>query len=224
MQLLLDHGRAPRSTGAQQLLQDCLYSGLALSGRQVQDAQVFLGRPFRLLLDQPVIDQPEATRRKQVLPVAVVGERSRLAHQPVNDVPVVDAVFAPTAQTGTALDEALGVPDLDMVGVQACFHPFADQPAGDRIGVAADVDGAARINSHFDALGCVDALGRQGPQQRHLLNESCLPALVPLSKQLPQEPFVGRAAGKVAAAAQHQGLVQRTLELAVALFHVAVLV
>jgi hypothetical protein len=206
------------------LFQGRLDPGLTLPRRQVQDAQVFLDGTFGELLDQPVIDQAEATRRKQVVPIAVVGKRPRLAYQPVDDVPVVDAVLAPATQPGTALDEALTVPDLDVVGVQARLHPFADQAARHRVGVADDVDGAPRIHSHFDAFAGVNPLGRQRPQHGQLLSEPYLPALIPLGEQLPQERFVGRPAGKVAAATQHQSLVQRPLELPMTLFHVAILV
>jgi hypothetical protein len=177
-----------------------------------------------VLLDQPVIDQAEAAGRKQLVPIAVVGERPRLAYQPVDDVPVVDAVLTPATQPGTAFDQALAVPDLDVVGVQASLHPFADQAAGHRVGVAADVDGAPRIHSHFVALAGVDPLGRQRPQHGQLFREPCPPALIALGEQLTQERFVGRPAGKVAAATQHQGLVQRPLELPMTLFYVAVLV
>jgi hypothetical protein len=86
------------------------------------------------------------------------------------------------------------------------------------------MDRAARIHPHFNALGFVDALGRKRPQRGQLLREPCLPALIPLGEQLPQKRFVGRPAGKVAAAAQQERLVQRPLELPMALFHVAVLV
>lgn len=211
MQTFLNRGLAPRPAGPQQLLQDRLDAGLTLPRRQVQDAQVFPGRPLRLLLDQPVVDQAEATRRKQVVPIAVVGEGPRFAHQPVDDVPVVDALLAPTAQARQAFDEALAIPHLDVVGVQACLDPFADQAARHRVRVVADVDGTARIHSHFNALGCVHPLGRQRPQHSQLLGEPRPPALVPLGEQLPQERFVGRPAGEVAAAAQHQGLVQHRL-------------
>jgi hypothetical protein len=221
---LLHRRRRPRAARPQQLLQHRFDTGLALTRRQVQDPQVLLDGTLGELLDQPVIDQAEATRRKQLVPIAVVGKRPRLAHQPVDDVPVVDAVLASAAQPGTALDEALAVPDLNVVGVQARLDPFADQAAGHRVGVAADVDGAPRIHSHFDALGCVDPLRRQRPQHGQLLSAPCPPALIALGEQLPQERFVGRPAGKVAAAAQHQGLVQRPLELPMTLFHVAVLV
>jgi hypothetical protein len=189
----------------------------------VQDAQVLLGRPLRLLLDQPVIGEAEAARREQVVAVAVGGERPRLAHQPVDDVPVRDAVLAPAAQPRQALHEVLGIPDLDLVGVQPRFHPLADQPAGHRVGIAADMDGAAGIDPHLEPLAGVEALPGQRPQQRQFLDEPRLPALIPLREQLPQEQLVRGPAAKVTAAAQHQGLVQGPLELPMALFDVAVL-
>jgi hypothetical protein len=220
---LLHGGRRAGAAGPQQLLQHRLDPGLALPRRQVQDAEVLPGRTLRLLLDQPVVGQAEAARREQLVAVAVVGERPRLAHQPVDDVPVGDPVLAPATQPRQALDQALGVPDLNVVGEEAGLDPLPDQPAGHRVGVAAHVDGAATIHPHPQPLAGVEALPRQWPQQGQFLDQPRLPDPIPLHEQLPQECLVGRPAGEVPAAAQHQGLVQRPLELPVALLHVAVL-
>jgi hypothetical protein len=160
MQCFLDRRRTPRTARPEQLLQDGLDPRLALPRGQVQDAQVLLGRPLRLLFDQSVVDEAEAAGREQVVAVAVVGKRPRLAHQPVDDVPIVDAVVAPATQAEQTLDLPLGIPDLDVVGIEARLDPFADQPTRHRVGVAGDVDGAARIHSHVNALACVDALHR----------------------------------------------------------------
>jgi hypothetical protein len=138
-------------------------------------------------------------------------------------MPVAAPVLAPATQPRQALDQALGVPDLDVVAVQACLDPLPDQPAGHRVGVAADVDGAAAVHPHGDALAGVEPLPGQRAQQGQLLGQPHLPAPVALGEQLPQEGFVRRPAGEVPAAAQHQRLVQRPLELPVALLHVAVL-
>jgi hypothetical protein len=224
VQRFLDRRRTPRTACAEQLFQNDLDPGLALPRGQVQDAQVLLGRSLRLLLDQPVIDEAEATGREQVVAVAVVGKRPRLAHQPVDDVPVVDAVVAPAPQARQTLDLPLGIPDLDVVGVQARFDPFPDQPARHRVGVARDVDGAARIHAYAPALARLDPPRRERPQQGHLLGQTLLASRVQLSEQLPQEGFVVRALGKVATAAQHQGLVQGAFEAVVALLGVAILV
>ena len=157
----MPHGRGrPGATRPQQLPQHRLDPGLALPRRQVQDAEVLPGRTPRLLLDQPVVGQAEAARREQLVAVAVVGERPRLAHQPVDDVPVGDPVLAPATQPRQALDQALGVPDLDVVGEEAGLDPLPDQPAGHRVGVADDVDGATTVHPHGDALAGVEACVR----------------------------------------------------------------
>jgi hypothetical protein len=116
---------------------------------------------------------------------------------------VGDPVLAPAAQPRQALDEALGVPDLDVVGEEPRLDPLPDQPAGHRVGVAADVDGAAAIHTHLQALAGVQALAGQRPQQGQLLDQPRLPATIALGEQLPQERLVRRTAGEVPAAAQH---------------------
>jgi hypothetical protein len=85
-------------------------------------------------------------------------------------MPVGDPVLAPAAQPRQALDQALGVPDLDVVDVQARLDPLPDQPAGHRVRVAADVDGAAAIHPHGDTLAGVEALPGQRAQQGQLLD------------------------------------------------------
>jgi hypothetical protein len=138
-------------------------------------------------------------------------------------VTVGDAVLAPAAQTRQTLHQTLGVPDLDVVGVQPGLHPFPDQPTGYGVGVATDMDGAATIHTHLQTLAGVEAVARQRPQQGQLLDQPRLPAAIALGEQLPQERLIRRTAGEVPAATQHQRLVQRPLELPVALLHVAVL-
>ena len=69
--------------------------------------QVLLRRPLRRRLAQRVVGHAEPARREQLLAVAVVRERPRLAHQPVDHVPVVDAVLAPATQPRQSLDHAL---------------------------------------------------------------------------------------------------------------------
>jgi hypothetical protein len=189
----------------------------------VQDPQVLLGRPLRLPLHQQVIGQAEAAAGEQVGPVAVVGKGPRLAQQPVDDMAVVDAVLAPTPQPRQLLDPLLGVPDLDLFRVQPRLHPLADQPAGHRVDVARHPDEAAALHPHPQPLTRLQATLRQGPQHRHLFRQTRLTASVALPEHLPQEGPVGVAAGKVAAAAEHQGLVQGAFALMMALLHVPVL-
>ncbi len=190
----------------------------------MQDGQVLLRRPLRLPLGQHVIGQPEAARREQVAPVAVVRERPRLAHQPVDHVPVLDPVLAAPAQPRQRLHQPLRVPHLDPLRVQPGLDALADQPAGHRVGVAPDVDRAARVHPHPQPLARLQPPRWQRTQQGQLCFQPPPPARVELVEQAAQECLVLGTPGEVSAAAQHQGLVQGPLELPVALLHVAVLV
>ena len=77
-----------------------LDAAFALVGRQLQDAQILLDGPLRLLLLQQVVSQAEAAGGEQVGPVAVIGKGPWLAEQPVDDVPVRNLVFALAPQPG----------------------------------------------------------------------------------------------------------------------------
>jgi hypothetical protein len=190
----------------------------------VQDPHVLLRRPPGLFRQQRVVGQAEAAGGEHLGLVAVVGERPRLAHQPVDHVPVVDAVPAVAAQPGQILHLPLRVVDLDPLGEEAALHPLADQPGGHGVAVALHVDRAAPVHPHVPALAPLQTRRRQRPQPWQLLVEALLPALVELAEQAAQEAVVLRAAVEVAAAAQHEGLVQGALEAVVALLAVAVLV
>lgn len=86
------------------------------------------------------------------------------------------------------------------------------------------MDRTAAVHPHAQPVTRLQPPLRQRVQQRHLLGQPLLPARIALVKEAAQERLVLRAAGEVSAAAQHQGLVQRPLELPMALLHVAVLV
>jgi hypothetical protein len=161
---------------------------------------------------------------EQVRLVAVIGERPRLAHQPVDDVAVVDLVLATPTQTRQLLHTLLGVPDLKAFGVQTRLDPLADQPAAHRVDIALHMDDAARLHPYPLSLAGFQAAGRQRPQQRQFLAQPRRTPGIAVPEPLPQEGGIGVPAGEVPAAPQHQGLVQRPLELVVALLDVAVLV
>jgi hypothetical protein len=91
-------GRIHTAVFFQQFHQRRLDSRLALARRQMQNPQVFLGRPRRLLLVQHVVGHAEVAAGKQIRTVAIVGERPGLAHQPVDDVSIVDAMLAASTQ------------------------------------------------------------------------------------------------------------------------------
>lgn len=221
----LSHGgRIHTAVFIQQVHQHRLDSRLAFARRQVQNPQVLLGRTRGLLLAQHVVGHAEVAAGKQILTVAIVGERPGLADQPVDDVPIVDAMLATSTQAWQQLYQFLGVPHLDALGVQAGVHPFADQPAGHRVDVVLHFDDAARFHAHPQPLARIQALTRQRPQERHFLCQPHGATGVVLPALLAQERQVAIPAREVPAAPHHQRLVHTPLELIVALFRVAVLV
>jgi hypothetical protein len=217
-------GRIHTAVLFQQFHQHRLDSRLTLACRQVQNPQVLLVRPHGLLLAQHVVGHAEVAAGKQILTVAIVGECPGLADQPVDDVPIVDAMLATSTQAWQQLHPLLGVPHFDALGVQAGLHPFADQPACHRVDVVLHFDDAARFHTHAQPLARLQSMTRQRPQQRHFLCQPHGPTGVFLPALLTQERQVAVPAGEVPAAPHHQRLVHSPLELVVALFRVAVLV
>jgi hypothetical protein len=128
-QLLRHSGRIHSATRFQQFHQYRLHARFALACRQVQNPQVLLVGPRRLSLAEHVVDHAELTAGKHLRTIAIVGERPRLADQPVDDVPVLDVMFATATQARQLLPQLLGVPHFDALGIQASLHPLVDQPA-----------------------------------------------------------------------------------------------
>lgn len=173
---------------------------------------------------QHVVRDPERGRREQVVPVPVRRERTRLADQPVDHVPVVDPVLAPTAQPRHPLHDLLRVPHVHVLGVQARLDPLADQSARHRVRVPLDVDRAARVHRHHDASRRLEPARRQRPQVFHLQGLLRAAVRVELGEQIAKVVLVRFAGGEVPAGAEHQLLIERPFEAMVALFDVAVLV
>lgn len=205
------------------MAQSFLHGGLALLRCQVQDLQIF---PVcgGASLHQGVVSHAKLARREQLLAIPIVRERSRLPHQPVDDVPIVDALLVPAAQTRLTLHQLLRVPHLDLFHVQAHLDALADQTARHRIRVAAHVDRAPAVHSRQHPLACLQPPGRQTPQHLHFLRQPLSSTGVELLHQFLQELGIGRSACEVPAATQHQRLVHCFLETPMPLFDVAVLV
>ncbi len=221
---MFDRHRRDRPLGPEQPANRFLHARFALPRRQVQDPQVFavgVGRPLR---QQCVIGHAVLTRREQLLTIAIVGERSRLANQPVDDMPVVDAMLVPATQPRQMLDPLLRIPHFEMLHEEPDLDPLTDQPAGHGVAVAVDVNQAAAIHASQHALASLQASARQRLEPGSLLGESLPPPGIELHQQLPQERCVVLSRGEVPAATQHQRLIECGLETPVPLLDVAVLV
>jgi hypothetical protein len=147
----LRHGLAVgRPPGVEQEPQRLVDLALPLVGRLEEDGQVLLDRAAAPPVLQHVVGHPEPAGREHRVAVAVLLERPGLAHQPVDDVAVLDAVLPPAAEPGQGLDLAGPVPDVECLGPDVDVDQFADQSARHRVGVAADVDRAPRIDPRLD--------------------------------------------------------------------------
>lgn len=123
--------------------QRVLHGLLAVSGRQLQDFQVFPDGHFGAMrAAQLIVSHAEVARGEQVLVVLVVLERPRLADQRVDHMAVVDGVLAAAGQPRHPLHLGARIPDLDEVGVDYDVHLVPDQSAGDRIRVPLHLDRA----------------------------------------------------------------------------------
>jgi hypothetical protein len=161
---------------------------------------------------------------KQVCLIAVAGECSGLAHQPVDHMPVIDAMLVVAAQPWHRHLELLRVPHLDRLGPHARFHPFSLQSRRDRVNVVLHLDRAPLAHLYAQSHQGLQTPSRQA-------TEPCPFFLLPLStsRVAPllhrlQEHCVLLTAGKVPAATQQQGLLDRFLETPMRLFAIAVLV
>ena len=217
--------RRERTVPRQQDAQRVVDGRFAVVGRVVQDLQVILDAASHVAaLAEAVVRDAEPRRRKQIVAVGVVRERAGLADQRVDHVPVVHRVPVAAHQTRQRVDASVRVPDLDAVGEQPRFDPFANEPTVDGIHVAVNVNQAAGVHlaRHLQARRQLRV--GQMLQRRDFLGEAVGAARVPRRRDLLQERDVLLAVGKFAAAAEQQRLIDRGLEVPVRRLRVAVLV
>jgi hypothetical protein len=120
-------GRLP---GVEQQSQGVVDPDLSFLGRQAEDLQVILDRAAGPALLQHVVGDPEPAGREHRVAVAVLLERSGLAHQPVDDVAVLDAILPPATKPRQGVDPAGAVPDLQGLDHDVNVHRLTDQSAG----------------------------------------------------------------------------------------------
>jgi hypothetical protein len=153
-----------------------------------------------------------------------VRERTRLAHQPVDDVPVVDLVPVAAPQPWHLLHALLPIPHLQVLRVHAHRHLFADQAARHRVAVPAHVNQAAAIHAALHELPRFQPSRRQRAQHLQLFRQPHTPARVLLAAHRLQKLPVLLPAREIPTAPQQQRLLHRLFETAMPLLRVAVLV
>jgi hypothetical protein len=151
---------AQQAALVEQLRQGRLDARLALLRRQVQKLQVLPVRTARLLLLQRIVSTPERRRRIQILAIDVAGEGARLPHQPVDHVPIIDAMVRLAAQPLHRLHPRAGIPHLDRLGAATGLDQLATQSCRHRIGVLLHLDRGALAHAHPLAFQRLQTLRR----------------------------------------------------------------
>jgi len=128
---------------------------------QLEDRQVILDRGAGPPVFQEVVGHPEPAGREHRIAVTVLFERPGFADQPVDNVAVIDPMLASPSEPGQRVDLPGPVPDVEGLGPDVNIDLFADQSAGQRVDVAADVDRAPRIDSGLEPSGHLQPSGRQ---------------------------------------------------------------
>ena len=220
------HCRAvQRPAFRQQLGQGTVHRAFATLGRQLQNLQVCPARqPFGQGPQQLVICLTKTARRKQVRLVTVARKRPGFAHQPVDHMAVIDAVFVLATQPRQGHLQLLRVPHLDRLGAHARFQPFPFQTRRHRVDVVLHPDRAPLADLDRQPHQALQATCRQGRQLRQLLGQPLTTPRVTSFLHRVQKPLVVHATGKIPAATQQQRLLDSLLETPMALLAVAVLV
>jgi hypothetical protein len=217
-------GGVGRPALVEQESQRLVHAAFSFLRGQEEDCQVVLDHAARPLVLQEVVGHPEPAGGKHRIAVAVLLERPGLADQPVDDVAVLDAMLAPASESRPGVKLSGPVPDLEGFGSDVNIHLFADKTAGQRIGIAADMDRAPGIDPGFEPASHLQPANRQRRQHGHFLTKTLLSSGIASGHELLEKRLVVASTGEITAPSEHQGLVDRLLETVMTLFDIAILV
>jgi hypothetical protein len=139
-------------------------------------------------------------------------------------VAVIDAMLAPPPESRPGVELPGPVPDVESFGPDVNIDLLADQTAGQRICVAADVDRAPGIDPGLEPASHLQPTIRQGRQHGHFFTKTLLSSGIAAGHELLEEQLIVASAGEIAAASEHQGLVDGLLETVMTLLDVTILV
>jgi hypothetical protein len=92
----------------------------------MQDAEILSIRRRRIARDQGIVGLTEATRWEEFLTKSITRKRSRLTHQPVDDVTIFNVALVSSAQPGHVLHQLLGKPHFHVLHVQPDINLLTD--------------------------------------------------------------------------------------------------
>lgn len=217
-------GRRDRRAGRQRGAQRIGHGVLTVAGGQLQDFQVLAhGGAVAVMVAQPIVGQAKVAGGEQIFAIFVVFKGARLADQRIDDVAVIDRVFAAAGQPRHGLHQVARAPDLDCFRVDHHLDAVSDQTAGNRIGVLHHLDRAAAVNlDAAQAAHVIEPRGRQVGEHLLFRGELVAPGRVTRVEALLQERFVLASAGEITAATQQERLLHVRLQMSVRRFDVAV--
>jgi hypothetical protein len=213
-----------RAASIEQEPQRLVHAAFPFPRGQEEDRQVVLDHAAGPPALQHVVGHPEPAGGEHRIAVAVLLERPGLADQPVDDVAVIDTMLAPAPESRQGVQLPGPVPDVERLGPDVDVHSLADQAARQRIGVAADVDRTARIDPGLEPSRHLQPASRERRQHGHLFTETLLSVGIAPGHEPLEERLIVAPAGEIAAASEHQGLVDGLFEAVMALLDVAILV
>jgi len=212
--------------GRQQMTQRVGHRVLAFLGGKLQDLHVpFVGNAFRMSRPQIVPRHPKAARGKHLFAESVVGERTRLADERIDDVPIVDRCQMLADQPRHRLNRLAVMSHRDRFGTDAQVDQLSDQPAGNRVGVRPHQDRAAGTDAYApDDVVRVQTLIRQSIQMGLIIQILFAPMIVGLSDEVFHKHDVLFTTVEVPTSPQQQRLVDALFQMPVRGFDVTILV
>jgi hypothetical protein len=199
---------------------------LAFAGRKSQDFQVFADRDLRAVsFTEHVISDPKVTRGKHVFAILVILECSRLTHQRIDHMAIVDRRSGDSGQPWHPLNWVAVVRDIDPFGVDRHIDFLTDQPTRNGVAVATNLDRRAAANTNVAKRFMAGDLVIGQRAKLLLLHRKAIgPCLVPFGNHLFDKRHVVFATFEVTTTAKQQGLIDPVLDVTVGRFDVTVLV
>lgn len=179
--------------------------------------QIIAGRDLvAVLLPQSIVRHAEVTVGKHLFAVLVVFKGTRLSHQTVDHMPIVDQTFFAPDQTRHPLHFLSRIPDDDLIHFNQAVHFPADQPTGNRIRILLHPDDAAATDTNAGTEGSVVKLFQGEFMQVLLFQKEFVSAMtVAPFNHLTQKLAIGVGGIKVATSSQQQCLVNGRFEVPV---------
>ena len=165
---------------------------------------------------QRIVSHAKLRRGKQLFVIPIVGERARLTHQRIDDVPIVDRHPLLAEQSRHRLDVVILIGHDDFLRAQPHVNLLPDQPTGNGVGVGPHLNRAALADTDAGQnVVSTEPLSWQFLQAGLFLGEPLLAMGVGAGDDFLHELPVILPTGEVTAAAKHQSLVDAILEVTI---------